>query len=72
MYILLNLYGDLSDFHFLIFWRKMCSIAQSLISKGNKFQILGMTTSQYHITQFSHYMSENLRLEVDYVERWLH
>ena len=28
--------------------------------------------SQYHSTQFLHYISENLRLDVDYMERWFH
>ena len=41
MYILYSLHGHLSGFHFLIFWRKIYSLAQSLISKGTKFQILG-------------------------------
>ena len=27
-----------------------------------------MIASQYHITQFLHYMSENLRLDVDYMD----
>ena len=49
----------------------MGSVAQSLMSEGTKFQILGprYETSQYHITQFLHYMNENLRLDVDYMER---
>ena len=38
MYTLQSLHGHLSGFHFLIFWRKMCSVAQSLISKGTKFK----------------------------------
>ena len=74
MNTLQSLHGHLSGFHFLIFLRKIGSVAQSLMLEGTKFQILGpvMTTSQYHITQFLHYMSENLRLDVDYMEHWLH
>ena len=41
MYILQNLYGHLSGFHFLIVWQKNCPVAQSLISDGTKFQNLG-------------------------------
>ena len=43
MYILQSLHGHLPSFHFLIFWRKIGSVAQSLISEGTKFQILGPT-----------------------------
>ena len=28
--------------------------------------------SQYHSTQFLHYIGENLRLDVDYMEYWFH
>ena len=35
-------------------------------------KVRGMTMSQYHIAQFLHYMSENLRLDVDYMTRWVH
>ena len=31
-----------------------------------------MTTSQYHYNPVFNYMSENLRLDVDYMELWLH
>ena len=31
-----------------------------------------MTPSQCHITLFLRYMSENLRPDVDYMERWIH
>ena len=41
MYTLQSLHGHLSCFHFLISCRKNCSVAQSLISKRTKFQILG-------------------------------
>ena len=54
MYTLQSLHGHLSGFHFLIFWRKIGSVAQPLMSEETKLQILGrgITTSQYHITQF--------------------
>ena len=42
MYTLQSLHGHLSGFHFLIFWRKIGSVAQSLMSEGTKFQILGL------------------------------
>ena len=37
---------------------------QSLLSEKTKFQILGpkYDNYQYHIAQFLHYMSENVRL----------
>ena len=41
MHNLQSLYEYLSGFHFLIFWPKICSAAQSLISKRTKFQIVG-------------------------------
>ena len=41
MYTLQNLHGHLSGFHFLIFWLKIGSVAQSLMSEGTKLQILG-------------------------------
>ena len=73
MHILQSLHGHLSGFHFLIFWRKFCSVARSLMSKGTKFQILGPRYDNVSVplTQFLLYMSENLRLNVDY-KRWLH
>ena len=40
------------------------------MSKGTKFQISGPEYD--NVSQFLHYMIENLRLEVDYMERWLH
>ena len=46
MYTLQSLHGYLSGFHFLIFWRKNCCVAQSLISKGTKFQILVQRMNQ--------------------------
>ena len=70
MHILQSLHEHLSDFHFLIFWRKISSVAKSLMSKRTKIQ--GMTTSQYHITQFLHFMNANLRLDVDNIQHWLH
>ena len=41
MHTLQSLHGHVSCFHFLIFWRKIGSVAQSLMSEGTKFQILG-------------------------------
>ena len=41
MNTLQSLHGHLSGFHFLIFWRKIGSVAQSLMLEGSKFQILG-------------------------------
>ena len=41
MNTLQSLHGHLSGFHFLIFWRKIGSVAQSLMLEGTKFQILG-------------------------------
>ena len=41
MYNFQSLYEYLSGFHFLTFWPKICSAAQSVISKGTKFQIVG-------------------------------
>ena len=41
MHNLQSLHGHLSGFHFLIFWQKICSVAQSLIPKRTKFQVLG-------------------------------
>ena len=45
MYTLQSLHEYLSSFHFLIFWRKVGSVVQSLISEGTKFQILGQHVS---------------------------
>ena len=39
--ILRRLHRHHSGFHILIFWWKNCSVTQSLISKGTKFQFLG-------------------------------
>ena len=65
MYTLQSLHGHLSGFHFLIFWQKIGSVAQSLMSEGTKFQVLGPRYDNVsHITQFLHFMSENLRLDV--------
>ena len=41
MNTLQSLHGHLSGFHFLIFLRKIGSVAQSLMLEGIKFQILG-------------------------------
>ena len=41
VYILQSLHGHLSGFHFLIFWRTIGPVAQSVMSKGTKFQSLG-------------------------------
>ena len=41
MNTLQSLHGHLSDFHFLIFLRKIGSVAQSLMLEETKFQILG-------------------------------
>ena len=41
MYTFQSLHGHLSGFHFLIFLQKIVSVAQSLMSEGTKFQILG-------------------------------
>ena len=69
-----SLHGHLSGFHFLIFLRKVGSVAQSLMLEGTKFQILDprYDNVSVHITQFLQYMSEKLRLDVDYMEYWLH
>ena len=74
MNTLQSLHGHLSGFHFLIFLRKIDSVAQSLMLEGTKFQILDprYDNVSVHITQFLHYMSEKLRLDVDYMEYWLH
>ena len=41
MYILQSLHEHISGFHFLIFWQKIASVVQPLISKETKYQILG-------------------------------
>ena len=41
MNTLQSLHGHLSGFHFLIFLRKIGSVAQSLMLEGTKFQFLG-------------------------------
>ena len=41
MNTLQSLHGQLSGLHFLIFWRKVGSVAPSLMSEGTKFQTLG-------------------------------
>ena len=74
MYILQSPHGDLSGFHFLIFRQKICSVAQSVISKGTKFQVLGMrydSVSVPYNTIFTLY-ERKLRLDVDYMARWVH
>ena len=40
MYILQSLHWHLCGFYFSILWQRNCSVAQSLLSKGTKFQIL--------------------------------
>ena len=74
MYTLQNLHGHLSGFHCLIFWQKICSVAQSLMSEGTKFQILGPRYDNVSVTYNTvfTFMSKNLRLDVDYMECWLH
>ena len=71
MYTLHSLHGHLSGFHFLIFWRKIGSVAQSLMPEGTKFQILGPRYDNVSVPYNTvlHYMSENLRPDVDYIER---
>ena len=50
MYTLQNLHGHLSGFYFLIFWQKIGSVAQSLMSEGTKFQILGPKYDNVSVT----------------------
>ena len=70
MYILQSLHGDLSGSHFSIYWRKICSVTQSLISGRTKFQGLDSRYGNVSVKQLLHYISENLRL--NYMENWLH
>ena len=76
MYNLQSLQGNLSGFHFLVIWRKID--VRKLMSDVRRNQIPDFRSevwrrlSAFHITQFLHYMSENLLLYVDYMERWLH
>ena len=73
MYILQNLHGR-HGFHFLIFWRQIYSLALSVIPKGTKSQILDPRYDNVSVPYnlILYFRSENLRLDVDYLERWLH
>ena len=76
MYTLQSIQGNLSGFHFLVIWRKID--VRKLMSDVKRNQIpdfrseVWQRLSAIHITQFLHYMSENLLRDVDYMERWLH
>ena len=50
-----------------LFCRAISDIKRNQISRS-KFKVRGMTTSQYHTTEFLHCMSESVRFFVDYME----
>ena len=69
MYTLQSLHGHLSGFHFLIFWQKIGSVAQSLMSERGKFQIVGPRYDNVSIPYNTVFPLHNLRLDVDFMER---